>query len=121
MKIDYLEIPSTNIDITKEFFTTVFGWTFEDYSPEYTIFWGAGINGGFYFHPDLTCTTETGSVLPVMYSEHVTETQTAIVQAGGVIVKPVFAFPGGVRFHFTDPTGNEFAIWSDCKLPKGRC
>ena len=119
MKIDYLEIPSKNMEITKEFFSTVFEWTFEGYGTEYMVFWGAGINGGFYFHPDLTCTTATGSVLPVLYSEEISVTQSKIVQAGGQIVKPLFAFPGGIRFHFTDPNGNEYAVWSDAKLPTG--
>ncbi|WP_413699364.1 VOC family protein [Psychromonas sp. KJ10-10] len=119
MKIDYLEIPSKNMEITKEFFSTVFEWTFEGYGAEYMVFWGAGINGGFYFHPDLTCTTATGSVLPVLYSEDISATQSKIVKAGGEIIKPLFAFPGGIRFHFTDPNGNEYAVWSDAKLPKG--
>ena len=119
MKIDYLEIPSKNMEITKDFFTRVFGWTFECYGTEYMVFYGAGINGGFYFHPDLTCTTATGSILPVLYSEDITKTEKDIIQAGGEVVKPLFAFPGGIRFHFIDPNGNEYAIWSDAKLPTG--
>lgn len=120
MKIDYLEFPSTDMEKTKNFFSRVFGWTFEDYGPEYTVFWGAGINGGFY-HSDLTCTTATGSVLPVLYSEDITKTERDIVEAGGKVIKSLFAFPGGIRFHFIDPNGNEYAIWSDAKLPTGIC
>jgi predicted enzyme related to lactoylglutathione lyase len=121
MKIDYLEIPSKNMEITKEFFSSVFGWTFESYGPEYMVFGNAGINGGFYFHPDLTCTMATGSILPVFYSENITQTESDIIKAGGEVIKPLFAFPGGIRFHFSDPNGNEYAIWSDAKMPTGVC
>jgi uncharacterized protein len=120
MKIDYLEFPSKNMEKTKKFFNRVFEWTFEDYGPEYMVFWGAGINGGFYL-ADLMCSTANGSVLPVLYSENITQTENDIIEAGGEIVKAVFSFPGGIRFHFTDPNGNEYAVWSNAKLPTGAC
>jgi len=111
-KIDYLEFPSANLKTTKAFFSSVFGWIFTDYGPEYIAFSNSTVNGGFY-KSALNSTTQNGSALVVFYSENLESTQLRIEKAGGRIIKPVFSFPGGSRFHFTDPTGNEFAIWSD--------
>jgi hypothetical protein len=111
-KINYIEFPSKNIETTKDFFTAVFGWSFVDYGPDYTAFSNAGIDGGF-FKSDLTTNTSNGSALIVFYSKDLEQTQTKIVQSGGSINKPIFSFPGGRRFHFNDPIGNEYAVWSD--------
>jgi hypothetical protein len=111
-KINYLEIPARDIIATKRFFSTVFGWTFQDYGPDYTAFADAGIDGGF-FRSDLRVSTADGSVLIVFYSSDLEQTREQIVAAGGAIVKPVFLFPGGRRFHFCDPNGNEYAVWSE--------
>lgn len=111
-KIDYVEFPACNLVATKAFFATVFGWDFVDYGPGYTCFTDQGLSGGFY-ESRLTCVTATGGALIVLYSEDLEATQASIEQAGGDIVKPVFAFPGGRRFHFREPSGNEFAIWTD--------
>ena len=110
--INYIEFPSKDIPLTKTFFKEVFGWTFVDYGPEYTAFSSQGINGGF-FKSDLSISTQNGSALIVFYSEILDFTQTKIIKADGSIVKPVFSFPGGQRFHFADPNGNEYAVWSD--------
>jgi len=111
-KINYLEFPAKDIDTVKSFFSNVFSWSFTDYGPEYTAFSNAGINGGF-FKSDLSVSTKTGSVLIVFYSEVLEKTQAKIENAGGSIIEPVFSFPGGRRFHFCDPNGNEYAVWSD--------
>ncbi|MDC0088512.1 VOC family protein [Porticoccaceae bacterium] len=111
-KIDYLEFPSRDLAASKTFFNAVFGWTFTDYGPDYTAFSGAGIAGGFYA-ADLASSAANGSALVVFYSENLDATQRNIEAAGGSIVKPIFSFPGGQRFHFTEPAGNEFAVWSD--------
>ncbi len=111
-KIDYVEFPAKNIVAAKDFFTSVFGWPFVDYGPEYTAFSNAGIDGGFY-KSDLSSSTENGSTLIVFYSENLEQTQIKIEGAGGSILKPIFSFPGGHRFHFSDPNGNEYAVWSD--------
>ncbi len=111
-KINYVEFPATNIPETKAFFTKVFDWSFVDYGPEYTAFSNAGIDGGF-FKSDLRASTETGSALVVFYSQDLEKTLEKIESAGGVVIKPIFSFPGGRRFHFLDPSGNEFAVWSD--------
>jgi predicted enzyme related to lactoylglutathione lyase len=89
----------------------VFDWEFVDYGPEYTAFSNAGIDGGF-FKSGLNVSTDTGSVLIVFYSDALEQTLKKITAAGGSVVKPIFEFPGGRRFHFADPNGNEFAVWS---------
>lgn len=109
-KINYVEFPSKDIEATKTFFSSVFGWRFTDYGPDYTSFSNGGIEGGFY-QSDLSMSTDTGSALIVFYSETLVQTQEKIISAGGSIVKPTF--PGGRRFHFSDPNGNEYAVWSD--------
>lgn len=111
-KINYLEFPAKDIEATKVFFTTVFGWSFEDYGPEYCAFSNAGIDGGF-FKSDLSASTKNGSALIVFYSNELEKTQSKIKNAGGSIIHDVFSFPGGRRFHFSDPNGNEYAVWSD--------
>lgn len=111
-KINYVEFPSNDIDATKKFFNSVFGWSFADYGPEYSAFKNEGLDGGFY-KSDLTVSTKNGSALIVFYTKDINETQTKIKSAGGLIIKPVFSFPGGLRFHFSDPSGNEYAVWSD--------
>lgn len=111
-KINYVEFPAKDIPATKAFFTTVFGWSFEDFGPEYTAFSNAGIDGGF-FQSDLAVSTSNGSSLIVFYSQDLEATLAKIEKAGGSVIKPVFEFPGGRRFHFADPNGNEYAVWSD--------
>jgi len=110
-KINYVELPATSLTATKAFFSQVFDWAFEDFGDGYTAFSNAGIDGGF-FQSDQASTTATGAALIVFYSDDLEATQIKIEQAGGVIVQAIFAFPGGRRFHFTEPSGNEFAVWS---------
>lgn len=114
-KINYVEFPAKDIEKTKSFFTKVFNWSFTDYGPEYTAFSDGGINGGFY-KSDLFCSTESGSALIVFYSKKLEETLSKIKASGGTILKPIFTFPGGRRFHFADPNENEYAVWSDINL-----
>jgi len=111
-KINYVEFPAKDIAATKVFFAQVFGWSFVDYGPDYTAFSDEGLDGGFY-KSELTCSTAKGSALIVFYSCHLEKTQAKIDAAGGSIIKPTFSFPGGRRFHFVDPSGNEYAVWSD--------
>jgi len=111
-KINYLELPAKDIGAAKKFFSASFGWSFVDYGPDYAAFSGAGIEGGFT-KSDHSALVETGSVLIVFYSEQLELTQSKIEKASGTILKPIFTFPGGHRFHFSDPNGNEFAVWSD--------
>ncbi len=113
-KINYVEFPAKDIEAAKAFFTTVFGWSFVDYGPEYIAFSNEGLDGGF-FKSDLSSSTDKGGALIVFYSKEIEKTQSKIEKAGGKIIKPLFSFPGGRRFHFTDPNGNEYAVWTDAK------
>lgn len=111
-KMNYVEFPAKDIEATKAFFSNAFGWEFTDYGPDYTSFADEGLDGGFY-KSDLSASTKNGSALIVFYSNNLEETQAKVEQAGGTIIKPIFSFPGGRRFHFGDPNGNEFAVWSE--------
>ncbi|MBY5921037.1 VOC family protein [Ferrimonas balearica] len=110
--INYLELPASDLDPVKAFFSSVFGWQFTDYGPDYVAFENAGLAGGFFRAP-LASRSEQGAALPVLYSQELEATQQAVEAAGGKLHKPIFAFPGGRRFHFLDPAGNEWAVWSD--------
>ncbi len=109
-KLDYLEMPATGgtLDSVKAFYSAAFSWSFTDYGPDYSAF-SEGLDGGF--HTDAAA--GPARPLPVLYSESLEETLAAVESAGGRIVRPIFAFPGGRRFHFTDPAGNELAVWGE--------
>ncbi len=111
-KINYVEYPAKDIQATKQFFETAFGWTFVDYGSNYAAFSNQGLNGGF-FRSELASVSEKGAALMVFYSQDLEATQVKVKQAGGVISKAIFSFPGGRRFHFIEPSGNELAVWSD--------
>ncbi len=111
-KINYIEFPAKDIPAVKEFFSAAFGWKFEDYGSDYVAFSNEGVDGGF-FKSDQVSTTDNGAALIVFYSKDLAGTQSKIESAGGVIVQPIFLFPGGRRFHFSDPNGNEYAVWSE--------
>ena len=108
MQIDYVEFKATDMEQTKTFYKTVFGWKFTDYGPDYTSFADGRINGGF---------TKSDAVVPggplvVLLTTDLEAAQASVKEHGGKIVKPIFSFPGGRRFQFTDPSGNELAVWS---------
>jgi len=111
-KIDYIEMPASDMDVIEAFYSKTFGWKFTDYGPEYRAFNDGQLDGGFY-RSDLRSTTEGGAALVVMYSKNLEATERAVLEHGGVIAKETFEFPGGRRFQFFDPHGNELAVWSD--------
>ncbi len=111
-KIHYIEMMASDLESTKSFFRRVFGWDFQDYGPDYCSFLNAGLDGGFH-RADLKADTANGSALVVLYSSNLEETRQNVTDSGGLIKKDIFSFPGGRRFHFTEPSGNEFAVWSD--------
>jgi len=109
LRIDYTELPATNLKEMKRFYSEVFGWSFHDFGEDYIAFSDGRISGGFY---SLAATHSPG-VLVVVYAVDLAETERKVLAAGGKIIRPVFDFPGGRRFHFTDPSGNELAVWSE--------
>jgi predicted enzyme related to lactoylglutathione lyase len=108
-RVDYIEFPATDIAKTKAFYAGVFGWKFTDYGPDYTSFEDGRLAGGFWKKDAVTA----GGPLVVLYAADLAATQAKVAAADGAIVKEIFPFPGGRRFHFADPSGNELAVWSD--------
>lgn len=107
-RIDYVELKVTSIAAAKTFYGQAFDWTFQDYGPDYCEFRDGRLTGGFA-HGEPT----PGGALVVIYSTDLETTLQQIEAASGTIAQPIFAFPGGRRFHFRDPDGYELAVWSD--------
>ena len=107
--IDYIELNVADIARSKDFYGETFGWTFTDYGPQYCEFSDGRMKGGF----DASAPVTTGGPLVVLYGSNLVEILSRIEAAGGKIVKPIFDFPGGRRFHFSDPDGYELAVWSE--------
>lgn len=112
MNIDYIEFASADLTASKSFFQAVFGWEFVDYGPDYTAFSDKGVDGGFY-RSSTVSDTRQGGVLVVLKDNELEQLTERVVQAGGEISKPIFAFPGGERFQFIEPGGNELAVWRE--------
>jgi predicted enzyme related to lactoylglutathione lyase len=109
--INYIELKAKDLEQVKAFYTTAFGWEFTDYGPTYTAFENSGLQGGF---EKVAQDAEIVSgALVVIYHLDLEKIKKKVTKAGGKITKDIFSFPGGHRFHFTDPSGNELAIWSD--------
>ena len=107
-KIDYVEMPGGDLGALKGFYADAFGWSFIDYGPDYAAF-NEGLDGGF----DADKANALKKPLVVLYARDLEAMAAKVTAAGGVIVRPIFSFPGGRRFHFTDPSGNELAVWSE--------
>jgi hypothetical protein len=107
--IDYIEFNVADIGRSKDFYGKAFGWTFTDYGPDYCEFSDGHMRGGFAAGGPVT----PGGPLVVLYGADLADGLDRIEAAGGRIVKPVFEFPGGRRFHFVDPDGYELAVWSE--------
>jgi predicted enzyme related to lactoylglutathione lyase len=110
-KINYVELPGSDLPATKGFYEAAFGWSFTDYGPDYAAFQNAGLDGGFHAQPD----GEGASTKPlvILYAKDLEAMQAKVEASGGRITQAIFPFPGGRRFHFEDPSGNELAVWSD--------
>jgi len=108
-KIDYIEFPGRDLAKTKAFYAEAFGWRFTDYGPSYAAFEGEGTDGGFDADP----TSGRDRPLVVLYAHDLEAMEARVRAAGAAITRPIFAFPGGRRFHFTDPAGTELAVWSE--------
>lgn len=110
-QIDYIEFQAADLAATRKFFEELFGWKFTDYGPDYTSFEDGRIAGGFA-RAEKRSLIETGGVLVVFYHPQLEETRAKVIELGGKITADFFSFPGGRRFHFTEPSGNECAVWS---------
>jgi predicted enzyme related to lactoylglutathione lyase len=107
--INYIELHVNSVASTKKFYGDAFGWSFQDWGPDYVSFSGAGVDGGM---TEMESST-SGAPLVILYASKLEEAVARVEKAGGKIIKPIFSFPGGRRFHFTDPAGNELAIWGE--------
>jgi len=109
-RIDYVELPSaTAHELTRGFYTKAFGWDFTDYGPDYAATINGTVDVGLNGQPD----EALASPLPVVRVDDLEASLDSVVKAGGTIARPIFAFPGGRRFHFVDPSGSELAVWSE--------
>ena len=107
-RIDYLEFAVASVAAAKSFFGQAFDWTFQDYGSDYCEFRDGRLTGGFFHGP-----AQPGGPLVVLYSADLAATQAHIEAAGGRITRPAYDFPGGRRFHFADPDGYAWAVWSE--------
>lgn len=107
--INYVEFKAKDLEQTKIFYIAAFAWSFTDYGPSYSSFSESGLAGGF----EKTDGEIVNGALLVLYHKDLEFIKNKIIEAGGEITKDIFAFPGGHRFHFADPEGNELAVWSD--------
>lgn len=110
--IDYIEMPSCDLSATKQFFTALFSWAFQDYGPDYASFDDGRMAGGFY-RAEKTAGVEAGGALIVFYHRDLAGVLAEVKKLGGEITREIFEFPGGRRFHFREPGGGEFATWSE--------
>ena len=111
LKIDYLEFATRDVAAAKKFFAAAFDWKFTDYGPDYTSFEDGRITGGFFASAEAPLKMNPLVVIGVASS--LEDAEARVKAAGGKIVKPAFEFPGGRRFHFSDPAGLELSVWSD--------
>ena len=109
-RIDYIEIPATDLPRARAFLEGMFGWEFQEWGDEYLSFRDGRLDGGI--RKALTVTPDAG-VLLVFYSDDLERDVKRVQELGGKITRDIFPFPGGRRFHFIDPVGTEYAIWSE--------
>ncbi len=108
-RVDYVEFKVTDLEAAKAFYSGAFGWKFQDWGPDYASFEDGRLAGGFHVSDEII----RGGPLVIIYAVDLEEVAAGVRNNGGTIVKEIFSFPGGRRFHFTDPSGNELAVWSD--------
>ncbi|PJE64302.1 MAG: glyoxalase family protein [Candidatus Ryanbacteria bacterium CG10_big_fil_rev_8_21_14_0_10_43_42] len=111
--IQYIELYAPDLTKIKQFYANIFGWKFTDYGEGYTAFTNSGVEGGFEKREAVV----RGGPLIILYCAKLEQAKDAVMEGGGVICKDIFSFPGGRRFHFIDPGGNELAVWSDIQAP----
>lgn len=106
-RVDYTEFAVADGARAKAFYAAAFGWTFQDWGPEYISFHdGTRDAGGMRVEP------QPQPPLPILYADDLEAVRRQVVAAGGVILGPDHHFPGGKRFHCRDPFGHELAVWT---------
>jgi predicted enzyme related to lactoylglutathione lyase len=108
-RIDYIEFPGADLPTTKGFYERAFGWTFTDYGPAYAAFDNGGVDGGINADSADRC----AAPLVILFAADLEAMLARVLDAGGSLTRPIFSFPGGRRFHFRDPSGNELAVFSE--------
>jgi len=111
-QINYIEFPAADFESAKEFYGTLFDWTFEHFGEDYLAFNDGHLDGGFY-KSTKKVKAEDGAPLVIFFTKDLEKLQGRVTAAGGNICVPTFSFPGGRRFHFNDPHGNELAVWTN--------
>ncbi len=111
-RIDYVEIPVTDLRKARDFFSALFGWSFQEWGDDYLSFNDGRLEGGFCKAAEAAPAT---GVLVIFFSEDLERDLERVQELGATISQPIFQFPGGRRFHFVDPTGTEYAIWAAVK------
>jgi predicted enzyme related to lactoylglutathione lyase len=109
-RIHYIELSAPDLTVVEAFYAAAFGWTFQHWGEGYISFEGAGLDGGIAKAQPLC---GDGAPLVILYSDDLSGSVAAVEKAGGKIVAPIFAYPGGKRFHFRDPAGNVLAVWGE--------
>jgi len=107
--INYIEFRAPDLEAVKRFYSQTVNWRFKDYGDSYTAFEDSGIEGGF----ERSDEPSHGGPLVVLYHKALESCKAAVIDNGGSLTKDIFSFPGGRRFHFKDPAGNELAVWSE--------
>lgn len=108
-QIDYIEFAVKDLAKTKSFYSQLLGWRFEDFGPDYSSFSDGRLAGGFYTSDDV----RPGGALIVIYASDLDAKKKRVQELGGTITRDTFEFPGGKRFHFSDPSGHELAFWGN--------
>lgn len=108
-QVDYIEIPVTDLKRARDFFSSMFGWSFQEWGDDYMSFNDGRLDGGLRRAPEPAASP---GVLLIFYSDNLERDVERVKALGAEISQEIFAFPGGRRFHFIDPVGNEYAIWS---------
>jgi len=106
--LNYIEFTAENLDDMKKFYSDSFGWKFTDYGSDYIAFNDGHLSGGF-----AKGKVTKGGPLIILYSKDLKKSLETVMKNGATISKEIFSFPGGKRFHFIDPAGNQLAIWSE--------
>ena len=115
-QVDYVEIPVTDLERTREFFSSLFGWSFQAWGDDYMSFNDGRLDGGFRRSSEAA---PSNGVLLVFFSRDLERDLQRVEGLGGMISQEIFSFPGGRRFHFVDPAGNEYAMWSELPNTNG--